>query len=75
VAAGKLSRPPLLEAARHAAIRIAEDARRSGGYRLQGDLFSAPLFDPSFFHGAAGIGYGCLRAAHPNSLPCVPLWE
>ena len=75
VAAGKLSRPRLLAAARNAAVRIADGARRSHGYRLQGDLFSAPLFDPSFFHGAAGIGYGCLRVAHPNSLPCVPLWE
>ena len=75
VAAEKLSRPRLLAAAQNAAARILERGRQSHGYRLQGDLFSAPHFDPSFFHGAAGIGYGFLRVTHPNSLRCVPLWD
>lgn len=75
VAAERLSRPGLLAAAQNAALRIVDRGRQSHGYRLQGDLFSAPHFDPSFFHGAAGIGYGFLRVAHPNSLRCVPLWD
>jgi lantibiotic modifying enzyme len=75
VAAEKLSRPRLLAAAQNAAVRILDRRRQSHGYRLQGDLFTAPHFDPSFFHGAAGIGYGLLRVTHPNSLRCVPLWD
>jgi type 2 lantibiotic biosynthesis protein LanM len=75
VAAERLSRPRLLAAATNAAVRILDRRHRSHGYRLQGDLFSAPCFDPSFFHGAAGIGYGFLRVAHPNSLRSVALWD
>jgi lantibiotic modifying enzyme len=75
VAAERLSRPRLLAAARNAAGRILDRAGHSRGYRLQGELFSAPHFDPSFFHGAAGIGYGLLRVAHPHSLRSVALWD
>lgn len=75
VAADKLARPRLLARARNAAMRIVDRRRQSHAYRLQGDLFGPAHFDPSFFHGAAGIGYGLLRAAHPNALRCVPLWD
>ena len=47
-------------------------ARRQGGYQLSDDL--PPLaYDPSFFRGAAGIGYSLLRLAQPTKLPSVLL--
>jgi type 2 lantibiotic biosynthesis protein LanM len=75
VASKKLSIPRLRTVALKATAWVVSRAQQAHRYRLQGEWFSAPHFDASFFHGAAGIGYGLLRAAHPEALPCVLLWE
>jgi lantibiotic modifying enzyme len=56
------------------AVRIASGAvsgsrERGGHYRWLAPGHSG--FEPTFFRGAAGIGYSMLRLASPASLPCV----
>jgi type 2 lantibiotic biosynthesis protein LanM len=60
----------LLAAAGRIAARVVARSRDAGGsYRwfAPGD----DRFSPSFFRGAAGVGYALLRLARPSSLPCV----
>ncbi|MGH7266000.1 MAG: type 2 lanthipeptide synthetase LanM, partial [Candidatus Rokuibacteriota bacterium] len=74
VAAQRRARPDWLAAARAQASRLVARARWAGGFRLL-DGASATLYRPSFFQGAAGIGYGLLRLAAPHTVPSVLLWE
>jgi type 2 lantibiotic biosynthesis protein LanM len=54
--------------------RLRQRAEASGCYMLQSGLPEV-IFDPSLFRGLSGIGYGLLRLADPNRVPCVLLWE
>lgn len=73
VAAIKLSRFELRTAAEKRAAWSVFRARQAGGYLFPN--LPNPVFTPSFFQGTAGIGYEFLRLAHPETLPCVLLWE
>ncbi len=75
VAADKLARSRLQSAVREKMAGVIDRASHNRAYQLQGELFGAPYFDSSFFHGVSGIGYGLLRIANPDRLPCVLLWE
>jgi len=60
----------LLEGATKIASRIISRSRNQGGrYRWFGPKDSR--FVPTFFRGAAGVGYSLLRLAKPTLLPCV----
>jgi type 2 lantibiotic biosynthesis protein LanM len=74
-AATMLSRPRLRLAADKVTAWVVDRAQTAGAYRLYGGRVSAPLYKPSLFQGAAGIGYQLLRVAHPEALPSVLLWE
>lgn len=73
-AAEKLRRPDLLTAAHDLASRVLRRVRSRGRFGWVYDLES-DVFDPSFFTGAAGVGYTLLRLAKPDLLPCVLLLE
>jgi type 2 lantibiotic biosynthesis protein LanM len=74
VAAQKLSRPELLEAAQKQANLVVAHAKQKGAFRLIPGL-SGSVYSPGFFQGIAGIGYELLRLAYPDQLPSVLLWE
>jgi type 2 lantibiotic biosynthesis protein LanM len=75
-AAGRLGDDGLRGAAHSLAGRVLERARSAGGFGFStepggpGGPGAIP-WDPSLFHGAAGIGYGLLRLARPAALPSV----
>jgi lantibiotic modifying enzyme len=52
------------------ASAVVRRGQSQGGYRWVLEPGSA-AFDPSFFTGAAGVGYTLLRLASPGPLPCV----
>jgi len=68
----QLFRPRLVEAATKIASCVLERSEEAGSFGLN-PLFPNRLFNPGFFQGTAGIGYGLLRMAHP--LPSVLLWR
>ena len=68
----QLSRPGLVEAATKIASWVLERSEEAGSFGLS-PLFPNRLFNPGFFQGTAGIGYGLLRMSHP--LPSVLLWR
>jgi lantibiotic modifying enzyme len=71
----RLRNERLLQDAEELAWRALAKAHSSGGrYRWFGDS-PDDRFSPSFFSGAAGLGYTLLRLADPLSLPCVLLLE
>jgi type 2 lantibiotic biosynthesis protein LanM len=72
VAAKNLSRPELLKIAKLQATCVVEQAEKMGAYQLFVNL-PLSVFNPSFFQGTAGIGYGLLRLAYPEILPSVLL--
>ena len=74
VAAHRLARPELAEMACKRAWQIVTRAEQAGSFALH-PLLPRQVYNPSFFQGMAGIGYGLLRMAHPDKLPCVLLWE
>ena len=74
VAAERLGRPDLLEAAGRLAAARVEAARSSGGYRFDSGP-SPDAASPSFFRGLSGIGWQLLRLADPSALPAVTLLE
>lgn len=64
----------LRQAAELLAWSTLERAAATGSFAWRNDM--APgLFDPTFFTGAAGIGYTLLRLADPNGLPCLLLLD
>jgi lantibiotic modifying enzyme len=64
VAANAKSRPELIDEAKRRAASAVE--------RLSPE---DQMYHPGFFQGISGIGYGLLRLAEPQALPCVLLWE
>lgn len=74
VAAQTLARPELRAVAQDKAAWVIARASQIGAYQLFANLPN-DVFNPSFFQGTAGIGYGLLRLANPAALPSVLLWE
>jgi type 2 lantibiotic biosynthesis protein LanM len=72
VASKALDNPAYLQEARKSASAVLRRSRREGGYAL--GWKKAPYL-ASFHQGMAGIGYGFLRLAAPDSLPSLLLWE
>jgi type 2 lantibiotic biosynthesis protein LanM len=73
-AAGKLSRPELIEAARRRAWQVVTRMEQTHSYALNPGL-PRRVDIPGFFCGIVGIGYSLLRLANTDRLPCVLLWE
>jgi type 2 lantibiotic biosynthesis protein LanM len=73
-AARRLGRASWLEAAQRLTAGVLERARCTGAFQLYPNVPS-DVYNPSFFRGMAGIGYGLLRVAEPDALPCVLIWE
>ena len=69
-----LARPELSETAQALAWRAVARAERTGGFSIH-PLLPKQVDSPSFFQGTAGIGYELLRAARPDLLPSVLMWE
>ena len=74
VAAAKLSRPELQETAQKQGAQVIARAKHTGGFYLLPEI-PKDVYNPGFFQGTAGIGYGLLRLAYPDSLPSVLLWD
>ncbi|MFL5659822.1 MAG: lanthionine synthetase LanC family protein, partial [Ktedonobacteraceae bacterium] len=74
VAASRLSRPELAEAAWRQAGQVMQRAERTGAFVLH-PLLPRQIYSPGFFLGTAGIGYTLLRLAHSDLLPCILLLE
>lgn len=66
-----LERPELRRAAATRAKAMVERARGNGGFRLSFDASGGRVFQPGLFRGSAGVGYGLLRLARPDELPCI----
>lgn len=75
LAAGEvLARPELSETARAHAWRAVARAERTGGFSIH-PLLPKQVDSPGFFQGTSGIAYELLRAARPDLLPSVLMWE
>jgi type 2 lantibiotic biosynthesis protein LanM len=61
--------------ARTIASRVLARARRKQHFRLSAPGFEYRVFDPGFFKGLSGIGYGLLRLANPERLPSIAAFE
>jgi type 2 lantibiotic biosynthesis protein LanM len=73
-ASQRLKQPQHLEVARHWSSVLVRRAEQRGGFRLLSRL-PRQAYHPGLFQGTAGIGYQLLRAACPDQLPSVLLWE
>jgi len=69
-----MSRPDWHQEANKLAAIVIQRSLEKGGYQLFPEL-PPSVFNPSFFQGAAGIGYQLLRLACPDSLPSILMWE
>ncbi|MEL6928503.1 MAG: type 2 lanthipeptide synthetase LanM family protein [Cyanobacteria bacterium J06600_6] len=62
-----------------AAQKLAQPQLSSAGDRLAEAILQQPPVEepsfPSFLHGSSGIGYQLLRAAQPQLLPSILIWE
>jgi type 2 lantibiotic biosynthesis protein LanM len=74
VASQRLQDDRLLRTARQHGTKVVKAAIQNGTYGLQVHLFDH-LHSPSFYKGAAGVGYQLLRLANPQAIPSVLLWE
>jgi lantibiotic modifying enzyme len=70
-----LRRPEAVTAAHALAEQVVARARQVGHFRLSAPGFEYRVFDPGFFRGLSGIGYGLLRLAAPDRLPSVLAFE
>lgn len=70
VAADRLARPALADAAARLAAAVVRRARSRRSYATGIE----DRYTPGFLQGAAGVGYTLLRVADPR-LPCALLWE
>jgi type 2 lantibiotic biosynthesis protein LanM len=73
-AGSKLGDEELPALARQLAAEVLDRQKTVGGFRWRLDQRPG-FFDPTFFTGAAGIGYALLRLAAPRRLPCVLILE
>jgi lantibiotic modifying enzyme len=70
----RLERPALVETARQLAAQVVARAERQGGF-LYATTLERGQFNPTFYRGAAGIGYELLRLADPAQVPSVLMFE
>jgi lantibiotic modifying enzyme len=70
-----MSRPDLMSAASALAGAVAGRAAARGYFRLSGPGVEYRVYDPGFFRGLSGIGYGLLRLAAPDLLPSIAGFE
>ena len=73
-AAGRQGSERWEQAALTLAGRIVRRARESGGYQVSAARGSRH-FAPTLFQGLSGVGYGLLRLARPEMLPCLLLLD
>jgi type 2 lantibiotic biosynthesis protein LanM len=73
-AAQRLGRPDLLEQAQKHACILVRRASQEGDFHLVAGL-PRQANNPALYQGRAGIGYGLLRLAFHQRLPCILLWE
>jgi type 2 lantibiotic biosynthesis protein LanM len=73
-AAQRLGRLDLLERAQKHACMLVHRASQLGDFHLMAGL-PRQANNPGLYKGRAGIGYGLLRLAFPERLPCILLWE
>jgi len=73
-AAQRLGRPDLLEQAQKHACMLVRRASQEGNFHLLAGL-PRQANNPGLYQGRAGIGYGLLRLAFPERLPCIMLWQ
>ena len=66
-----LGRGELIRAAGLRARAVVVRARESGGFCLQPASAGRRVFQPGFFRGTAGVGYGLLRLSGAEALPSV----
>ncbi|MEH1875144.1 type 2 lanthipeptide synthetase LanM family protein [Nostoc sp.] len=69
----QLSRPSLLTSAQQRAAWVVNRAEENGSFCL----FSTSdkhIYNPSFFTGTSGIGYGLLRLSYPDLFPSILLF-
>jgi lantibiotic modifying enzyme len=66
-----LGRSDLMSHAWRLAGAVVTRARGRGHFRLCGPGVEYRVFDPGFFRGLSGIGYGLLRLAAPGRLPSI----
>lgn len=71
----RLARPEAEEEARRRATLAVRRAEANGGrFSLGTDPADDRCFQPGFFRGLSGIGYGLLRLAEPEKVPSVLLF-
>lgn len=70
----KLGEATLRDSAVSLATQVLDRAGVDAGFRWRQKM-EDDLFDPSFFTGAAGVGYALLRLSCPGKLPSVLLLE
>lgn len=70
----KLGDKGLPELAKQLATEVLKRQRTAQGFGWRFNQ-SPGFFDPTFFTGAAGIGYALLRLVYPRRLPCVLILE
>ena len=72
----KLAQPPAIhEAQTRAALAVRRAEANGGAFSLGPEVSDDRCFQPGFFRGLAGIGYGLLRLAEPERIPSVLLFE
>jgi type 2 lantibiotic biosynthesis protein LanM len=69
----RLSRPEWIGEAQRRAASVVRRARGNEKYQFVWEIEHLSM--PGLFMGASGIGYALLRAAYPERLPAVLLWE
>lgn len=70
----KLNASKYLVVAHSLARQVLARSVKNGGFLWRLDQ-SGKCFDPSLFTGASGVGYGLLRLAYPDQLPCLLLMD
>ncbi|ODH02060.1 Lanthionine synthetase C family protein [Nostoc sp. KVJ20] len=73
-ASTRLSHPSLLKDAQQRAASVVHKAQLTGSFYLF-SKYHQDMYNPSFFNGMAGIGYGLLRFSYPKLLPSILLFD
>jgi lantibiotic modifying enzyme len=74
VGGARLCQPSFSRIAHETAAAVVHRAQQRGRYSLFENMPEG-ITQPGFFQGTSGIGYGLLRLASPDQLPCVLAWE
>ncbi|UKO95911.1 type 2 lanthipeptide synthetase LanM family protein [Nostoc sp. UHCC 0870] len=66
--------PNLLQDAQQRAVLLINKSQQSGSFYLFSPHHQ-DMYNPGFFNGMAGIGYGLLRLSYPQLLPSILLFD